>query len=68
MDERIRKGTTEVTIHPSVTVIHEEAFKDCTSLSSVTIPSTIKEIEKGAFDNCKSIVFELREMSPETRM
>ena len=30
----------------------EEAFRDCTSLTSVVIPEGVTEIGFGAFDNC----------------
>ncbi len=36
----------------SVTSIGEEAFKDCSKLSSVTIPNSVKTIESWAFYRC----------------
>ena len=36
--------------------IGEEAFRYCSSLESVTIPDTIKEIESLAFEDCTSLV------------
>ena len=39
----------------NVTSIGEYAFRDCNSLTSVTIPSSIREIKSFAFYNCSSI-------------
>ncbi len=39
----------------SVTSIGPHAFKDCTGLTSVTIPSSITSIETGAFSGCTSL-------------
>lgn len=39
----------------SVTSIGKEAFLKCTSLTSVTIPSSVTSIEYGAFDRCSGI-------------
>jgi hypothetical protein len=38
-----------------VTTIGQEAFKDCTSLINITIPSVTK-IENNAFSNCKNLI------------
>ncbi|MCM1392884.1 MAG: leucine-rich repeat domain-containing protein, partial [Ruminococcus sp.] len=37
----------------SVTEIGEEAFEDCTSLTSITIPDGVTKIVLGAFCGCK---------------
>lgn len=39
----------------NVTSIGEYAFRDCNSLTSITIPSSIREIKSYAFYNCSSI-------------
>ncbi len=38
-----------------VELIGFEAFQDCTSLESVTIPNSVKSIGGGAFDGCTSL-------------
>jgi hypothetical protein len=39
----------------AVTSIDEYAFKDCTLLTSITLPNTIDYIETGSFRNCSSL-------------
>ena len=46
------QGCKNTTISTSVTTIGEEAFYDCTSLTSLTIPNSITCIGKYAFYNC----------------
>jgi hypothetical protein len=43
------------TIPNSVTSIEEEAFCDCTSLTSVTIPASVTSIGDSAFSGCMSL-------------
>ena len=40
---------------PNVTKIGRQAFRDCTSLTSVTIPENVKSICKDAFYKCSSL-------------
>ena len=49
-DEVTSQGVT----YP-VTAIANSAFKNCTSLTAVTLPSTLKRIGKYAFKNCTSL-------------
>ena len=44
-----------IEIGESVTEIFEEAFKDCSGLTSITIPNTITYIGEGAFNGCSSL-------------
>ena len=39
----------------SVTSIEQEAFRDCSSLTSVTIPNSVTSIGGGAFRDCSSL-------------
>ncbi len=48
-----KTGTVE--IPGSVTSIREEAFADCSSLTSVTLPAGLTEIEEAAFTDCSSL-------------
>lgn len=43
------KSIKEITILEGVTKIHKECFASLTSLSSIVLPSSLKEIDKGAF-------------------
>ena len=38
-----------------VTRIGDEAFSDCSGLTSVTIPDSVKSIEAGAFSRCSGL-------------
>ena len=44
-----------VVIPNGVTTIGDYAFRDCTSLTSVTIPNSVTKIGMGAFNGCKSL-------------
>lgn len=48
--------TGAYTIPSGVSVIGEEAFKDCYYINSVTIPGYVTEIGKGAFSDCRNII------------
>ena len=39
----------------SVSVIGKDAFKDCTNLEKIVLPTSVKTIESGAFENCASL-------------
>lgn len=49
------KKTTSIKLDEGVTAIDKEAFKECASVLSIELPSTMKEIKKGAFDDCKNV-------------
>jgi hypothetical protein len=38
-----------------LTAIWECAFKDCSSITAVTIPVSVKSIREEAFDNCSNL-------------
>lgn len=46
---------TEIVIPNGVTKIEDYAFNLCSSLSSISIPSTVKYIGKGAFSGCLAL-------------
>lgn len=46
---------TEAVIPDYVTGIGEEAFRQCASLKSVTIPASVKLIDYAAFQECESL-------------
>lgn len=48
-------GCHNTKIHNSVTTIAEGAFGHCTTLKSITIPKSVKYIERGAFEGCDSL-------------
>ena len=53
-NRHIRKLIKEVVIGNSVTSIGDYAFKDCSSLASITIPNSVTSIGDYAFLNCKA--------------
>lgn len=48
-------GCHNTKIHNSVTTIAAGAFGHCTTLKSITIPKSVKYIERGAFEGCDSL-------------
>ena len=49
------KNIQDYEIPPTVEKVEYYAFKDCTSLHSLTIPSSVCEIDDSAFEGCKNI-------------
>ena len=50
------KTITEFVVPDYVTGIGDEAFKDCTKLSSITIDKNVKSIGNSAFEGCYSLI------------
>lgn len=46
---------SEITLPNSITVINENAFKDCTQLTEITLPNTLKTLGSHAFAACTSL-------------
>ena len=46
-----RRNVTKVVIPSTVTTIHSSAFRDCTKLAAISVPSSVYSIGKNAFDN-----------------
>lgn len=51
----LRETITTVVVEEGVTVIGDNAFKNCIHLAQVQLPSTLKSIQKNAFFNCQSL-------------
>ncbi len=51
----IGKTETEYSIPSSVTIIGENAFSSCTSLTSIAIPNGVTSINDNAFSGCESL-------------
>lgn len=48
-------GITSITVPPSVTLIQENAFKDCIILTEVNLPNTLAIIKERAFQGCTAL-------------
>ncbi|MDE6433646.1 MAG: leucine-rich repeat domain-containing protein [Lachnospiraceae bacterium] len=46
---------SEITLPNSITVINENAFKDCTNLTEITLPDTLTKLGSHAFAACTSL-------------
>lgn len=53
--EKYNNASPDVVIPDSVTIIGDEAFKDCSGLKSVTVPSSVKTIGNSAFMGCSGL-------------
>ena len=53
--KKYKGASTNVTIPNTVTIIGEQAFKDCIGITSVVIPDTVVQINKEAFNGCKNL-------------
>ena len=54
----IKVKSTDITdceINSNCKVITEDAFKDCTGLTSITVPNSVEGISRGAFSGCSSL-------------
>ncbi len=51
----IRQKVSARKLTCTVTAIATEAFKDCSWLKSITIPSSVEHIGKAAFDGCAAL-------------
>ena len=49
------KYATSIDIPEGVTIIPERCFRQCSSLESITLPSTIKQIGESAFSGCSAL-------------
>jgi hypothetical protein len=56
IDSKFGKYRIVIRVFPqAVTAIEEYAFRDCRSLTSITVPGSVKEIGKNAFIRCKNL-------------
>ena len=53
--ENVLKHITHVKFHPSVTEVHDEAFKDCTKLKEIVLSEGITKIGNRTFKGCTKL-------------
>ena len=46
---------TSIDVMDGITTINNEAFKDCTGLVSITVPSSLEKVEDNAFEGCVNL-------------
>jgi len=51
------KKLEKLTVPSSITVIKQEALKDCVSLKEINLPQKLEKIEASAFENCTSLSY-----------
>jgi hypothetical protein len=50
-----REAYGDIVVPSGVTRIADNAFKDCTKITSLIIPNSVQRIEKNAFSGCTSL-------------
>jgi hypothetical protein len=49
------RTTTDISLNSDTTIINQYAFQNCSSLTSITIPSAVRNIGTKAFESCNSL-------------
>ena len=52
---QLRDGVTKIIIEDGAVMVGWELLRDCTEITSVTIPNSVKVIADGAFEGCTSL-------------
>ena len=55
VSDSVPKNITHVQFHPSVTKVHDEAFKGCNKLKEVVLSEGVTAIGNGSFKDCKKL-------------